>query len=139
MKLLETIKSNLVFTSALLVLFALASPGLAQDSNQGSEFDSWDANSDSTLSQDEFTSGVSDMGYYDDWDADANGEISEDEWNTGIEDNFDSYDGDFWDEDGDGVLSEDEFENGLFDTVDENDDDSITEDEFDSWYDDGLF
>ncbi|HEX6981495.1 MAG TPA: hypothetical protein VF181_01935 [Balneolaceae bacterium] len=138
MKLLENLKTNFIFASALLLLFVVASPALAQD-NQGSEFDSWDANSDSTLSQDEFTSGVSDMGYYDEWDADGNGEISEEEWNTGIEDNFDAYDGEYWDMDGDGVLSEEEFENGLFDTVDEDDDDSITEDEFDSWYDDGLF
>lgn len=145
MTLLESIKLNHIFTAALFLFFVTAAPAIAQINGQDSEFNTWDANGDSTLSQDEFNSGLTEMGYYAEWDADGNGELSEEEWNAGVEDNLSSFDAEDygaysdWDADGDGVASEEEFGEGLFDTLDEDDDDAIAEEEFNSWFEDGLF
>lgn len=138
MKLLDTVKTSLSFATALLIITSFTSCATEPYS-----FNDWDYDDDLYLDEDEFYSGLGDLGYYDMWDYNGDDYLTEDEWNEGVDQYLGAYDpddyGDFseWDDD-DERLSEDEFETNIFDTADLNDDDQVDEEELDTWYDDDL-
>lgn len=120
--------------NALLLSTALltAGPAVAQ------VIEDWDTSGDGVLSQEEWNTGLSEMGLFSDWDADGNGSLTSDEFAGGLFGRFDD-DGDGslttaewdagidawygenqvdleysnWDGDGDGTLSEEEFTSGF--------------------------
>lgn len=139
------LRKTLFILSTILFAFAFMGTPAAAQTNCG--FDSWDANDDSGLDDDEFYTALSEEGYFDEWDADADGVLDEEEWTAGTEEYFVDYDStDYqvfadWDLDSDGEITEEEFNDGLFDTVDSDDNDKLGQDEWDLFdvEEDGLF
>lgn len=77
---------------------------------------------------------------YSDFDSDGNLELTEQEFTTGLSDNDVFSD---WDSDGNSELSDDEFYDGVFSSWDEDDDGIVTENEFytagDGWFEDDEY
>lgn len=95
-------------------------------------FDTWDTDTDTYLSEDEFRTNYDQSGYYGSYDTDADTYLSEDEYNTGYVGagfdsaaNFSTYD-----TDGDGRISRDEFRTGLFNLMDADGDGRVSREEF---------
>ncbi|UJH89812.1 EF-hand domain-containing protein [Antarcticibacterium sp. 1MA-6-2] len=65
------------------------------------DFATFDADSNGSLSSEEWMTGFGETEWFTTYDADANSSVSETEWNTGLW-------GD-WDADGNGSINEDEF------------------------------
>ena len=88
--------TNLLGMSALIMGFATA-PALAQDNGVLD----WDADTDGSVTSEEFNEGFGNIGAYNAWDNDGDGSLTEDEFNAGI---YSSYDADE-----NGVIEEPEF------------------------------
>lgn len=127
------LRTPLTLAFGLLLVFCTGCAGgdeLYQDDNYGT-FDTWDADANAEIDENEFNTAYYESGYYDDWDADRSGTIEEDEFSdmAGGED-FDD-----WDADDSGDLDENEAGEGLFNMWDDNDDEAIDEDEYNTYYD----
>lgn len=64
-------------------------------------YDTWDADNDGILSQEEFNEGIAETGVYSDWDTDATAGLNEEEFYGGAYNVVD--------QDDDGVLAEQEY------------------------------
>lgn len=98
-------------------------------------FDDVDADSDGTVSQENWESWWEENDWFSNWDLDADGYVDENEFATRLEgrafgEEFDTSLFAQWDEDGDERLGEDEFRSSLFDWMDEDDDDALDTDEW---------
>lgn len=106
--------------------------GLLNEDEFGiSFFDAWDLDDNDEIVETEWNDFAADFGLDDEtwsvWDADADGVLSEDELNTGLGNlNFFTD----WDLDDDELLDEEEYTGGIFGFWDDNDDDLLTSDEY---------
>lgn len=125
----------------ILTLFALVFAGCDADPDYAA-YETWDADQDEMLSQDEFLNTYRDAGYYEGWDTDGDGFVEVAEWETGVSSYYPVYDydayGDFsaWDINQDEVLDEDEFLTGTYTLWDTDQDGNIEAVEYNEWYHD---
>lgn len=97
-------------------------------------YDTFDADSDTYLTEDEFVTGYSTTGLYDTYDADGDTYLTEEEYGTYADAGFDSVDNyGTYDTDGDARLSMDEFHTGLFSRMDDDGDGQISRAEFETY------
>ena len=126
--------------SALLLTAALASTGPAA----AQVVENWDTDGDGVITQDEWNTGLTEMGLFSDWDADGDGSLTSDEFAGGLFDRFD--------EDGDGALTVSEWDTGIdnfygeaavdasFETWNTDGDEVLSEEEFVAGFNEaGLF
>lgn len=118
------------------IAMAMSGTAFAADNSSGSaDMSNWDANSDGSVSQDEFYGGISDAGLYPDWDMDNDGLIDENEFaEIGIDEDYDT-----WDVNEDGYLDSGEFYDGTYSYYDENEDGHWDDGEWDDAGDAGWF
>jgi hypothetical protein len=90
-------------------LFA-AAPAMAQEA-----FGDWDGNGNGVIDSNEFATGFGDNGVYDGWDANSDGSLSEDEFNDGVFGAYDRNDNDTLEEPEFGDYGDDAGDGGLWD------------------------
>ena len=119
-----------------LLLAALAAPLLLAGCSAPATappvgFDTYDADGDGFVTDDEFYGGFAASPYYAGYDADGDGLINDAEFGaTGF-----GYDYATYDLDGDGYLADDEFYGGVYDTWDADRDGVLDRTEFQTGYD----
>ena len=124
----------------ICLIFGLIAVFLTSSCTNEADYETWDANSDDRIDDQEFYDTSDQFGYYDTWDDDADGTINEEEWNTGVTTYYGDYDantyGTFtdWDADADGFLREDEFNDWTYDMWDEDESGFIEATEYETWY-----
>ena len=117
--------------SAALLAAALLLPAGASAQQS---FQTWDADADALIGEEEWNEGFGATSLFPDWDANGDGGIDEAEFATGVgAGGFDAAEfGGFaaWDASGDGRLDADEFSRGFFGFYDRDDVAGLSEAEF---------
>lgn len=123
---------NLAASTAIALGLA-AVPALAQ------EWNDWDEDGDSALSEEEFVTGFGESEAFDEWDADDDGLVSEFEYATGFKNDYDAGAFAAADANADAQLTEDEFGGAVFGQYDEDESGVLEEEEASVFGDDDWF
>lgn len=105
-------------------------------------YDTWDADRDEIIEEDEFQTTYRETDYFEAWDVDGDSVVEVAEWETGVNNYYPVYDyetnGDFddWDVNQDNELDEDEFVTGTYRLWDTDNDGKIEAVEYQEWYHD---
>ena len=126
--------------TALIFLFTAFTLFGCDDRPDYSAYETWDADRDDALTEEEFSTVYTDVDYYGTWDVDNDGFIDENEWQTGIGTYYPAYNYDVngyydaWDLNDDNRLDADEFVSGNFTLWDTNRDGKVEMVEYEEWY-----
>lgn len=100
----------------------------------------WDGDTDERLNSEEFRAAYDESGYFESWDANQDQGIDQEEWQMNLNSKMgpDYDEGEYgsfedWDADADGVLDEKELGDGVFAYYDTNKDSYIVEEEYGVW------
>lgn len=112
------------------------------DTDDYTAYETWDADANEWIDEDEFATTYGEADYYSAWDTDGDGIVDEVEWEAGISTYYPAYDvaayGDYdaWDVDDDAALAEDEFTTATYNLWDTDKDGRIEVAEYNEWYHD---
>ncbi|MDY8110808.1 hypothetical protein U0C82_16835 [Fulvimarina sp. 2208YS6-2-32] len=78
-------------------------------------YSDWDTDGTAGINQEEFNTGFGEGGVYDSWDANSDGSLTEDEFNAGVYDGYDADDSGALEEPEFGDVGDDMGDGGFFD------------------------
>jgi Ca2+-binding EF-hand superfamily protein len=124
--------------SAFFMLMVVSLPACKVSEEEG--YGRWDADANTMIDRNEYTTAWNEAGYYGRWDANRDNFLDESEWNAGqntyMQDMGADQVGAFtdWDADGDGRLTDTEFRDRTFDVFDADRDGNLNEAEYNTWW-----
>jgi len=133
-----------IVTTSILPLFIVFGVQ-AQVEQVENDFATWDADDNEYVDDQELSDAFDQNEYYLNWDSDSDGTLTEEEWRSGVDTYYPEYTEDdygtfnAWDRNNDATLDNDEWMEGTFELWDEDQDGLINVDEYSTVYNDDLY